>query len=399
MKLFDYLIVLLFLAFFGWFYAGFYQVDPFYFTGGASSGLQKALLAVRILLPPAAAAVLAIYILIRRSIIPGWALGLSLIGILIAGVALYLPVSHFYYNSSSATRVAGYHPYLQYSPPDFVPRANLDGEKPLRIFFIGGSTTEWADSNGVTWQSLVEEDLRRSPELRKVECYNLGKEWYTSQHILINYELNLRPQRPDLIVVMVAINDLLVNADFGWISSGAFAPDYRHFYGPVTRMVKRVSFPGMLYEKFRAAWYHIPRTVVDQSEFPGLSSYLRNLRTIAELARLDGSQVVLMTEPFLYKESMTPAELSRLTMLNYSAIGPKKQWGLRTVLTGMQQYNGAMRSLAEETSAPLIDLELAVPKELKYIRDDVHYTDEAFPIVAGAVASELRKILSTASPG
>ena len=68
----------------------------------------------------------------------------------------------------------------------------------------------------------VQARLRDADTARPVEVSNLGRQWYTSHHSLINYASNLRPLRPDVVVVMHAINDVLHNADFSYFSRGPF---------------------------------------------------------------------------------------------------------------------------------------------------------------------------------
>ena len=58
--------------------------------------------------------------------------------------------------------------------------------------------------------------LRQSLPQQSIEVYSMGRQWYTSLHTFINYSVNLRQYKPQLIVVMQSINDLLHNADFGY---------------------------------------------------------------------------------------------------------------------------------------------------------------------------------------
>lgn len=215
---------------------------------------------------------------------------------------------------------------------------------------------------------------QRSISDRNVEVYNLGREWYTSLHTLINYEVNLRHHHPDVIIVMHAYNDLIHNADFCYFSFNSFQEDYRHFYGPIYRLIKRPTFLDNAFLVAKSMWYHSPREVINTDNFPGLVPFERNLRTLIDLARTDGTQVVLMTQPHLIKNSMTPAEKSSLHMLNFKTIGPTKKWGYYTARFAFEEYNNVVRKLAKhEPGVYLIDLEPIIPKSLDYFIDDVHY--------------------------
>src|SRR5690606_23388948 len=98
---------------------------------------------------------------------------------------------------------------------------------------------------------------------------------------LINYQLNLREVKPDVVVIMHAINDLLVNADFSYFSRGEFQPDYRHFYGPLSRLLEpdRGLFLSLL-RRVRLGWYHKPRRIRSDNSFPGISSFQNNLSSL-----------------------------------------------------------------------------------------------------------------------
>ena len=314
-----------------------------------------------------------------------WLLGGGLAG----GLLLLYPPASYLHERSLAGSAGRIHPYLQLDPPSYRERERDDGPLPLRIFCVGGSTTEFVDSSGRGWPERVEVLLRAAHPETPVEVHNLGRQWYTTLHTLVNYEANLRPHQPDVVLVMHAINDVLHNADFSYFSRGPFREDYGHFYGPLQRLANPRTLPRRAWEILAAIAFHRPRVTVEAHEFPGLRPFARNLRTLVDLARLDGTRVVLMTEPNLYKEPMTPAERSRLYMLNREAVGPDRQWSLATARRAMASYNGAVRRIAIEEGVRLIDLESEVPKTLEYFSDDVHYRDRAFDKVAEGVARGL----------
>ncbi len=374
-------------------YRGFLFPDPLLLQGGENSRSRLILMGLRVGLPVLAVLLLSGFLFLgkRGQLLQGAVVGA--IGAFL-GVWLLLPIAEgLYYRSIFKNKFVGFHPYLQLAPQPLTLRENSSTEHPVRIFFLGGSTTEWKDSTGEDWPSRVEKILKpRFPELA-IESYNQGKEWYSTQHILINYLLNLRRYKPDLVVVMEAINDLLHNADFNYFSVDTFKEDYSHFYGPVTRLVRRQSFYQFFGEQLSRLWYFPGRESVEVSEFPGLLSYTRNLKSIVELASLDSTRVVFMTQPNLYKESMSNEEHAALAMLNTEAVGPHKKWSFDTARRGMSAYNQALKDFAAREKISLIDLETAVPKQLQYFNDDVHYKDAAYPLVAAAVAEGLQSSL------
>ena len=256
------------------------------------------------------------------------------------------------------------------------------------IFCLGGSTTEFTDSDGLGWPERTEMLLNKNLE-KKVKIYNFGRQWYTTQHSLINFNANLRHRNPSIVIVMHAINDLLQNADFSYFSTGPFREDYGHFLGPVRRMILQPSLLSAASQSFSMFWYAPKRQIIDQSEFPGLESFKRNLDYMVKIAAEDGFTLVLMTQPFLMKEHLSPKEQAALTMVNREAIGPGKQWSLDTARAGMEQYNTAIRNIATNHNVTLFDLEKDVPKSLDFLYDDVHYTDRAFLRIADFVSQHL----------
>jgi len=240
----------------------------------------------------------------------------------------------------------------------------------------------------------VEAILRKESGFQDVEVYNLGREWYTSLHTLINYETNLRKYRPSAIVIMQSVNDLLQNADFSYMSHGAFREDYGHFYGPVNRIIERRTLFQYIHRVLRELWYAEPRTAITTDQFPGLNAYRSNIETIIEMARHDSTKVILMTEPYLMKRKMSEEEHSVIGMIKVEAINDEVVWSSETLVNGMEHYNNTLRSIAITYNLPLIDLEKEVPKSLIYFRDEVHYQDTTFSIVAPFVAHKLLEYLT-----
>jgi len=368
-----------------WIYlsAGFFHVDPH--TGKTILALSWM---ARIATPLMGAGLLYLYYRIRtgRSSVSSAAV---LLGTLILMALIGYPViSHIYYSRHSIEQRNQYHPYLQLAPRKFQSEQHNSTEEPYRIFCLGGSTTEFTDSRGVGWPARVGNQLSAGISGRPVNVYNLGRQWYTTQHTLYNYITNLRFHRPDVIVVMHAINDLMHNADFSYYSAGKFQDDYRHFHGPVYRLIRRPTFPAYVVQVLGEIWYHQSREIVTTDLFPGLRSFERNLRTLIEVAQIDSVPVVLLTQPYLYKDSMTAEEQSALVMIG-EAVGPDKEWDIQTARRGMEQYNDVIRRLAREKGLVLVDLEKEIPKSLEFLFDDVHYQRVAFDKIGELVANRL----------
>ncbi|HEY6193217.1 MAG TPA: SGNH/GDSL hydrolase family protein [Bacteroidota bacterium] len=372
-----------------YFYAGFFFPDPYILSYGTHT--RKILWFIRICLPLLYAGTVMLYVQVRRQKVDRASVALLIVTALITLSVAYT-VGDIYYQHWADNHHAQYHPYLQLMPADdSVSQERKPGA--LSVYCVGGSTTELADSSGVDWPSRVERELRTGYGMQHVEVYNRGRQWYTSLHTLINYETNLRRHRPSVVLYMESVNDLLQNADFSYFSHGRFREDYGHFYGPVNRVINRRSLWRYLGDVIPALWFARPRQALTTGIFPGAAAYARNIESLIELARNDSTRVVLMTEPCLLKPEMTEAELSAIWMIRVEAVNDTLAWSSETVLNGMRQYNDTVRAIAARNRVPLIDLERELPKSLTYFRDEVHYRDTAFPLIARFVAARLHEIL------
>ena len=234
-SLVDSLVIALLLVLLGLFYAGFYRPDP-----GMPGKAKIILWAARIGFPLFALGILAAYRAWRTGRLKGSTIGAAVFGIVFALLVAY-PIVSSIYGRTFRERIDEYHPFLQLAPHEVKLRPAPAGERPFRIFCLGGSTTEFRDRSGRGWPDRLEALLKDALPGRAVEVYNAGRQWYTSEHLLIEYATNLRPLKPDMVIVMEAINDLLHNADFSKFSFGPFRPDYGHFHGPVYRLIRRPS--------------------------------------------------------------------------------------------------------------------------------------------------------------
>jgi hypothetical protein len=111
------------------------------------------------------------------------------------------------------------------------------------------------------------------------------------------------------------------------------------------------------------------------------------------LIELDGSQPVVMTQPYLYKTEMSEQERNKIYMDKQNSLGPSSKWSIDTARRGMEQYVGAVRQLSAAEQIPLIDLEAVIPKELSHLFDDCHYTELGASLVAEHVSAGLADLI------
>lgn len=388
LKKIDIAIISLFTLLFLYIYTGFYYPDNYILSYGSNP--NKILWAIRILLPFLFLGIVILYINVRSRKIEKSSLIVLIISTLLT-LYIFYTIADMLYQQWFDNNRKEFHPYLQIKPIDYSPSNNLNS---VKVFFLGGSTTELTDKSGVDWPSKVESILHEQYNMRNIEIHNLGRQWYTSLHTLINFETNLRKHHPSVIIIMQSVNDLLHNADFSYFSRGNFRNDYGHFYGPLNRIIDRRSLWRYISDIISGLWYSKPRRIITTDDFPGLEAYKRNINNIIEMAKHDSTEVVLLSEPHLFKKNMTNEEINSIGMLKIEAINDTMVWSIETALNGMIQYNDALKSIAKEKNLPFIDLEKEIPKTLTFFYDEVHYQDTTFSIIAPFIAKELYKILS-----
>ncbi len=91
-------------------------------------------------------------------------------------------------------------------------------DAPLRLLFLGGSTT----ANG--YPGLVRDELEANE--RPTVVFNLAAPMHASVHSRLKLEAHIDAVRPDVVLVMHAINDLY----FGFTPPGVALPEYRSDY-------------------------------------------------------------------------------------------------------------------------------------------------------------------------
>lgn len=287
-----------------------------------------------------------------------------------------------------------------------------------RIFFLGGSTTESIYlPEEKTFPYLVEKKLAEAVPGKNFECVNGGISGYLATDVLSLLIFKVMYYEPDLVVVMLANNDLrygtvptydpIQRTDYQKI---LYRPDYQegawshiaavlkrsHFLTLIKwRLVNRLFPPDA--EKYKSkmeeynAWRKLrretPFTIMEPSK--SLDDFLKYMEEIALIAKGHGVRLIFMTEPFLYQENMPPEMDEKLWMgyLGKSGVNLSNEFLVRE----MNRFNDAVRALAGRPGVELIDLEKTMPKDLVHFYDDLHFTPEGSRKAASVIAQYLAR--------
>jgi lysophospholipase L1-like esterase len=305
----------------------------------------------------------------------------------------FLSSIYYYY-----TQTHLFDPFLQAHPPEL----NFDMlEKPkdtFRIITLGGSTTYNPRlPEDKRYPNVLEELLKKNyPELN-IEVFNAGMDWYTTKHSLINYVTYLRDWQPNLVIVMHAINDLCRSFSPPSYAVGPYNRSWSHFYGPSIRGAKPPAFEKRILEKLFDKWFYTLKNrerTISLDSYISLEDFERHLRYLIHYIKSDNVKIILMTQPYIYKDQMSTEELSvlwfgstyckqKFNFFQYQYSSPS------SLRVAMEAFNNVTRELSLEEELILVDLETQIRKDLVNFSDDVHYTVEGARQVAEIVAKRI----------
>jgi lysophospholipase L1-like esterase len=282
-----------------------------------------------------------------------------------------------------------YHPFLQYTGNPELERYNglgFYGDQPRytkapgvrRVVCLGASTT--ASGYPARLQRLLDE-----AQPGRWEVISFALEGWTSANSLVNFVLNVRDFEPDWVVVHHGWNDN------GILAAGAcprrdylHAPDLADLVqlpppSPTEAALRRGSVLWRRLRYNRVPLVHEARTEdlrrrrpetrwSDCEPVDAFWSLRRNLRTIAQLAALDGSGVVFMTQPHALDPRLDP-----------NGLGP-----------ALDAANDSVRSVqAELPGVILVDLAAELTGEDELFIDLGHLVPRGIGVKAQRVADAL----------
>ncbi len=296
--------------------------------------------------------------------------------------------------------------------------AEIEQQKPegvVRIFTLGGSTTaSMTLPLAETYPERLVARLREAHPGVTFEMQNAASEWHTTQHSVLKLLADLRDFEPDLVICFHAINDLCRSLTPDLFGAGPYRGDWRHYRGavaaladpergrwPIVRMRIGYCFSDLLMHRVRIdgpagegvrgmRMAFLPKAAeTDVEAWPSLASFRRNLHDLCEVCRDAGIDLVLATQPFLYRDDLEPHERSLLwTPISHQWDGKRVSVG--SMIDGMRTFNAATIEVARERGVGHVDLEAAMPKTLEYMYDDVHYTAKACDLIAERMFEHLR---------
>jgi lysophospholipase L1-like esterase len=297
----------------------------------------------------------------------------------IALLTLVYIVFHYAYY---ARRQYLFDPFLQ-NPKQTIDMGSVDN-KALNILCLGGSTTEgYHIPEGANYPDVLERSLRSAYPDRKIEVYNAGRAWYTSRHSLINYVTYYRRIKPDIVIVMHAINDLCRSFVPPGRAIGEFKEDYSHFYGPASRGADPPTFESNLLERngghFNRTWFSIFRGIgkpVDYGieRYPSLHSFDYNMRTLAQSIKRDGAVCIIAEQPFYYHDDYKDWEYKDYNFFANLTAFKGEHASIKSRKLAMEHFNEAARRIASDENVMFVQTRKRMPADTAYFMDEIHHS-------------------------
>lgn len=289
-----------------------------------------------------------------------------------------------------------------------------------RIFFLGGSTTEELYMPGErTFPFLVERELSRVFSETKFECINGGISGYLAADVLALLIYKVLYYEPDLVVVMLANNDLR----YGTVPSydPVHRPNYeKAYYRPgydegigthLVKILKRSYFLTLIKwrlvnrifppdeEKYKTpleqyeAWRRERKRnpINEPLKSQSLDDFIKYLEEIIFIAKGHRLRLIFMTEPSIYEKEIPP-HIDEKLWGGWLGAGSSLKINLSNefLFRETNRFNQAIRDLTREHAVELIDLEKEIPKDLHHFYDDVHFTPQGAQRAAEVIASYLK---------
>jgi lysophospholipase L1-like esterase len=301
----------------------------------------------------------------------------------------------------------------------------FSSDQRYRILVFGGSAAEclYLDQDE-SWPQILQQRLTETTG-RRVWVGNAAVSGRSSPHHVVQVE-RLLPQYPriDGILLFVGVNDFLKRLEagdrytpempqeelmswafyhrpFGWsVDATAIARLYARERA-LRRFRREPLFQdemGRVYARWRERRRAASRLI---DELPDLSvalaAYARNLTSIIDRARASGAEVVLVTQPSLWRPDLGSPERDLLWtggIGNYRRRKGSEYYSVEALAAGMARFNQRLLAVCRERAALCIDLAPRIPKDTGAFYDDVHFNEQGARAVADALFEDLLPIVA-----
>jgi lysophospholipase L1-like esterase len=285
-------------------------------------------------------------------------------------------------------------------------------EKPdLTLIFLGGSTVACIYVEEENRFPYLVGNLLAQKTGKQVTSINSGVGGSNSLHSLDILLNKIIPVRPDVVVMMHNINDLvaliydqtywsknpsraaIVNFSFYKNLTGlkALSTLARDIYIPnlhaATRILSKKIF-GKKVQDPDDEFAHIrgQKLTVDQAHI--LDEFRMNLQTFINICRARRITPVLMTQFNRYKINPDPKVLKAMQGFESDSGIP-----VREFMELYARFNQAIREVGQQNGVLVIDLAALIPQDKRYLYDVVHLNTEGSRLAAQLISERLQPLV------
>jgi len=287
-----------------------------------------------------------------------------------------------------------------------------------RILIIGGSTSEclYLDDSE-TWPHLLEEKLDKTIDGKKVITMNIGKSGHGLRNNLLALKYIPDYYEPDLIIILAGANDVLYKLsrkdswqpfneeEYDKTESYTFSISPK--YNWKSTIIYRIYMVMHSKDKNIKPQDGIGETLIENrlkrqnsedwiTEIPNLDlalkDYQKIIERVIELSKEQDSEIILMTQPYLYKENMSQEENESLWMTyDFGDV----YYSMDVMINVTEEFNRKLLEICEsENNLYCINLGEEVPRTLDYMYDDMHFNENGARFVSEEISSFMKENFS-----
>src|SRR6267143_4749173 len=280
------------------------------------------------------------------------------------------------------------------------PRVDYRAKRGLRIFTIGGSTTEdIVLDDESTWSHLLQEGI--AGQGKSAEVINTGVSGLRAVNHLATLEVVARLE-PDLVIFLLGANDWnkhikdrfkeleinfwkpasLVDSALGRVLDGmVISPVRRRITGRTwSDQVHVIDGPeGFIRSKELSLQRSVTRTFRPTEVAADYASTLHEISRLCKESRLT---CLFMTQPHAYSGT-TPADLQSHFWMTPPTATFTLDFESMAYIASL--YNEFLKSFTAQEGHPLCDLAAGIEPLPRFFYDDMHFTDEGSRRIADLV--------------
>lgn len=281
-----------------------------------------------------------------------------------------------------------------------------DWDERFTILAIGGSTTHcYYLPDDKTWPARLQAELRGADP--NVMVQNAGLDGHSTRGHLLMMETVVPRIRPDMVVLLVGLNDLSYSINEQHLLFGN--PNERtgggYYVYAKSRLVQLLYKWFQVYVNKAAVvrpesvgspeGYHrtplldptpLPESL--ESILPSLEEFQSNVRLIIKRAREINVTPVFLAQPHLFDDTPYWEEIQWTAYW----LGRQKYTISAATFARMQTvFNEALLEICEAEKIPCLDLGAAVPHDQKYFYDSAHFNEAGARRVGREVSDFLER--------